>query len=316
VSVEGDYSGRTRARYCGGFICPYTRFAPNGLVGWIGAVEKTRTSTGCPTATSTLRVYQFRHDRSGSLRREGPLPNPGRGNSKSPVPKQARKHPGMAPPDALWTMPEWRISGGLTDYPAAMAAMEERVAAIRAGTAPELVWLLEHPSLYTAGTSAKPADLLLPDALPVYETGRGGQITYHGPGQRIAYAMVDLRARGGDLRRFVHDLEEWIIRGLACFGVQGERRADRIGIWVVSGGREDKIAALGVRVRHGVTFHGIAVNRNPDLSHFAGIVPCGIRETAAQPFGVTSLAALGKDVSQEALDIALKDSFSEVFRRR
>jgi len=219
----------------------------------------------------------------------------------------------MPPADAALPTPEWRISGGLTGYLAAMAAMEERVAAIRAGTAPELVWLLEHPSLYTAGTSAKPADLLLPDALPVYQTGRGGQITYHGPGQRIAYVMLDLRARGGDLRRFVHNLEEWIVRSLARLGVRGERRADRIGIWVASGDREDKIAALGVRVRHGVTFHGIAINRDPDLSHFAGIVPCGIRETAAQPFGVTSLAALGKDVSQEALDAALKDSFAEVF---
>jgi lipoyl(octanoyl) transferase len=208
---------------------------------------------------------------------------------------------------------EWRISAGLEDYPAALAAMEARVAAIHAGTAPEQVWLLEHPPLYTAGTSAKPADLLLPDRFPVYEAGRGGQFTYHGPGQRIGYVMLDLAARGGNLRRYVHDLEEWIIRTLARFDVKGERRDGRIGIWVANGGREDKIAALGVRVRHGVTFHGIAINRDPDLSHFGGIVPCGIAETQDQPFGVTSLAALGRDVSRESLDAALQSEFSAIF---
>jgi lipoyl(octanoyl) transferase len=208
---------------------------------------------------------------------------------------------------------EWRISDRLIGYPAAMAEMEARVAAIRAGTAPEMVWLLEHPPLYTLGTSAKPADLLLPDALPVYESGRGGQITYHGPGQRVAYAMLDLRARGGDVRRYVENLEEWIIRTLARFGVRGERRAGRVGIWVAGNGREDKIAAIGVRVRHGVTFHGIAVNRDPDLGHYAGIVPCGITETEAQPFGVTSLAKLGVAVTVTQLDRALRAAFTEVF---
>ncbi len=247
-----------------------------------------------------------------------PLPNPGRGNSKSPVPKQAESTPGMAPGTPLAAQspspPEWRISAGLVEYPAALAEMEARVAAIHAGTAAEQVWLLEHPALYTAGTSARPEDLLLPEALPVYQAGRGGQLTYHGPGQRIGYVMLDLRARGGDLRRYVHDLEEWIISSLARFDVKGERREGRIGIWVAGeNGREDKIAALGVRVRHGVTFHGIAINRDPELRHFAGIVPCGIKESAAQPFGVTSLQKLGKNVGQAELDAAMQAAFGEVF---
>jgi lipoyl(octanoyl) transferase len=215
--------------------------------------------------------------------------------------------------EPLETPLEWRISAGLEEYPAAIAAMEARVQAIHAGTAPEQVWLLEHPPLYTAGTSAKPADLLQPDQFPVYEAGRGGQFTYHGPGQRIGYVMLDLAARGGNVRGYVRDLEEWIIRTLARFEVRGERREGRIGIWVAHQGREDKIAALGVRVRHGVTFHGIAINRDPDLSHFAGIVPCGIAETRDQPFGVTSLAALGCDVSREALDAVLREEFRSVF---
>jgi lipoyl(octanoyl) transferase len=212
---------------------------------------------------------------------------------------------------------EWRISADPVDYPTALAEMEARAAAIHAGTAPEQVWLLVHPALYTAGTSAKPEHLLRPGALPVYRAGRGGQLTYHGPGQRIGYVMLDLKARGGDLRRYVRDLEAWIIRTLAHFGVKGERRAGRIGIWVAHtddhGGREDKIAALGVRVRHGVTFHGIAINRDPDLAHFTGIVPCGIKESAEQPFGVTSLAKLGRAVTQTELDAALQATFGEIF---
>jgi lipoyl(octanoyl) transferase len=242
-----------------------------------------------------------------------PLPYPGRGNSKSPVPKQAESTPGMALLQVAQPPLEWRISGDLVDYPTALAEMEARAAAIHAGTAPEQVWLLEHPALYTAGTSARPEDLLRPDALPVYRAGRGGQLTYHGPGQRIGYVMLDLKARGGDLRRYVHDLEEWIIRTLARFGVTGERRDGRIGIWVAHDGREDKIAALGVRVRHGVTFHGIAINRDPNLAHFDGIVPCGIKESADQPFGVTSLAKLGKSVTQAELDAAMRATFGEVF---
>jgi lipoyl(octanoyl) transferase len=219
----------------------------------------------------------------------------------------------MALPKPLEKPLEWRISAGLEDYPAALARMEARVAAIHAGTAPEQVWLLEHPPLYTAGTSARPADLLRPDRFPVYRAGRGGQFTYHGPGQRIGYVMLDLAARGGNVRAYVRDLEEWIIRTLARFDVKGERRDGRIGIWVARNGREDKIAALGIRVRHGVTFHGIALNRDPDLGHFAGIVPCGIAETRDQPFGVTSLAALGRAVSREALDAALQEEFGSVF---
>ncbi len=172
---------------------------------------------------------------------------------------------------------EWRISDSPVPYPEAVRTMEERVAAIRAGTARELMWLLEHPPLYTAGTSARAGDLLQPDRFPVYASGRGGQYTYHGPGQRVAYVMLDLKRREPDLRRFVHDLEEWVIRTLAGFNVRGERRAGRIGIWVARpGGREDKIAAIGVRVRHWVSYHGIAINLDPELAHFTGIVPCGI----------------------------------------
>ena len=229
------------------------------------------------------------------------------------MPKQAESTPGTPSAQSAATPVEWRISAGLVDYPTALAEMEARAAAIHTGTAPEQVWLLEHPALYTAGTSAKPEDLLLPDALPVYRAGRGGQLTYHGPRQRIGYVMLDLRARGGDLRRYVRDLEDWIIRTLARFGVKGERREGRIGIWVAINGREDKIAALGVRVRHGITFHGIAINRDPNLQHFEGIVPCGIKESAGQPFGVTSLAKLGKAVTPAELDAALQATFGEVF---
>ncbi|MBL8709413.1 MAG: lipoyl(octanoyl) transferase LipB [Rhodospirillaceae bacterium] len=212
----------------------------------------------------------------------------------------------------------WRIEDGLVDYPAAVQFMEQRVAEIRAGTAPETVWLLEHPPLYTAGTSARAEDLLAPDRFPVFASGRGGQFTYHGPGQRVAYVMLDLKARGGagggDIRRFVRDLEEWVIRTLARFNVTAERREGRVGIWVVGpGGREDKIGAIGIRVRHWVSYHGISINLEPDLSHFAGIVPCGISESAASPYGVTSLAKLGQMVSMPELDMALQGAFAEVF---
>ncbi len=207
------------------------------------------------------------------------------------------------------TTVEWRISDQAVDYPAAVALMEERVAAIRRAEAPEMVWLLSHPPLYTAGTSAKPEDLLEPGRFPVFQSGRGGQYTYHGPGQRIGYVMLDLQRRGSDVRRFVHDLEEWLIRTLAQFGVKGERRQGRVGIWVARGaGREDKIAAIGVRVRRWVTFHGVALNVDLDLSHFDGIVPCGIRD-----YGVTSLWDLGHTPSPDEVDMALKASFAEVF---
>lgn len=204
---------------------------------------------------------------------------------------------------------DWQVSTASVDYPAALTAMEARAAAIRHGTARELVWLLEHPPLYTAGTSAHPQDLIDPERFPVFKAGRGGQYTYHGPGQRVAYVMLDLQRRGPDIRRFVRDLEEWLIRTLAQFGVQGERRPDRVGIWVDrGGGHEDKIAAIGVRVRHWVSFHGVALNVDPDLSHFSGIIPCGIRE-----HGVTSLRQLGHAVPMAEVDQALKAAFEIVF---
>ena len=204
---------------------------------------------------------------------------------------------------------EWRISAKPVDYRVAVEDMEARVTAIRAGAAPELVWLLEHPPLYTAGTSARDDELLEPKRLPVYRTGRGGRYTFHGPGQRIAYVMLDLTRRGRDVRCHVHRLEEWIIRTLARFGVRGERRAGRVGIWVTHpGGREDKIAAIGVRVRHWVTYHGAALNVDPDLDHYCGIVPCGIAE-----HGVTSLAALRIAPTMEEVDRALRAAFEEVF---
>ena len=203
---------------------------------------------------------------------------------------------------------------GARAYPDALAAMDERVAAIAAGTAPELVWLLEHPPLYTGGTSARPQDLI--DArFPVFSTGRGGQFTYHGPGQRIAYTMLDLNRRGRDVRCFVAALEEWIIRVLAAFGVTGERRDGRIGVWVrrpdKGDGHEDKIAAIGIRVRHWITLHGIAVNIDPELGHFSGIVPCGVTDAR---YGVTSLADLGVTVATAEVDRILQREFAALFR--
>ncbi|MEX2617638.1 MAG: lipoyl(octanoyl) transferase LipB [Alphaproteobacteria bacterium] len=213
------------------------------------------------------------------------------------------------PPGA--STPEWRISDTPVPYPDALAAMEERVRLIHEGNAGELVWLLEHPPLYTAGTSAKRADLLEPDRFPVYEAGRGGQFTYHGPGQRIAYVMLDLRRRGPDVRRYVCSLEDWVIGALSAFNVVGERRDGRVGIWVDRGaGREDKIAAIGVRIRRWVTFHGVSINLDPDLSHFSGIVPCGIGD---EKLGVTSLVDLGLPVSMADLDVALRAAFDPVF---
>jgi lipoyl(octanoyl) transferase len=204
---------------------------------------------------------------------------------------------------------EWRISQELVEYDDALAAMEERVAAIRSGDAPELCWLLEHPPLYTAGTSARDQDLLTPNRLPVFKTGRGGQYTYHGPGQRVGYVMLDLQRRGPDLRAYIWHLEEWVIRTIAQFGVRGERRAGRVGIWVVKPfGAEAKIGAIGVRVRRWVTFHGVAVNLAPDLGQYAGIVPCGISDA-----GVTSLADLGVDATMSDLDAALVETFERVF---
>ncbi len=213
----------------------------------------------------------------------------------------------MAPPHK--TDPVcWRRSRVPVPYPEALAFMERRVAEIRAGTAPETVWLLEHPPVYTAGTSARPEDLLEP-RFPVYEVGRGGRFTYHGPGQRVGYVMLDLGRRGRDVRRFVWMLEEWLIGTLAEFGIRGERREGRIGIWVaLPGGGEGKIAALGVRVRRWVTYHGVSLNIDPELSHFSGIVPCGLGQ-----FPVTSMAALGVAATVEAVDAALARRFAAVF---
>jgi lipoyl(octanoyl) transferase len=202
---------------------------------------------------------------------------------------------------------EWITEPAPVAYAHALAVMEERARAIREEGAPDRVWLLEHPALYTAGTSAKAEDLL--DArFPVHATGRGGQYTYHGPGQRVVYAMMDLKPRGSDVRAYVCDLEEWVIRALKDFGVQAERRAGRVGIWVEKGGADFKIAAIGVRVRKWVAYHGVAVNVNPDLSHFDGIVPCGI-----SGHGVTSLHELGAHAAVAELDAALKRSFNGVF---
>jgi lipoyl(octanoyl) transferase len=213
-------------------------------------------------------------------------------------------------------MIEWQLSTAPVPYPDAVAAMDARVAAIREGRAAELVWLLEHPSLYTAGTSARAEDLKDPERFPVFATGRGGQFTYHGPGQRIAYVLLDLRQRGQDVRRHVCRLEDWGIAALADLGVAAGRRAGRIGLWVdrgakgSEGGREDKIAAIGVRVRHWIAFHGIAINVAPALDHFAGIVPCGIADPR---YGVTSLQDLGVTASLPDLDGALKRHFDAVF---
>ena len=210
---------------------------------------------------------------------------------------------------------EWRVWEGLTEYEAAIAAMEARAEAIAAGEAAECVWLLEHPPLYTAGTSAKDGDLV-DSRFPVHRTGRGGQFTYHGPGQRIGYVMLDLKRRRPDVRAFVCALEEWIIRTLAAFNVRGERREDRVGVWVkrpeTGEGCEDKIAALGIRVRRWVTFHGVSLNVEPDLSHFGGIVPCGISE---QRYGVTSLVDMGLPVTMPEVDSILRQEFEAVFGR-
>lgn len=214
-------------------------------------------------------------------------------------------------------MVEWITSDGVTDYPQALAFMEERVNAIIAGRADECIWLLEHPPLYTAGTSAKPADLIDPDRFPVYDARRGGEYTYHGPGQRVAYVMLDVGKRGHDVRRFVKDLEAWVIATLDRFNVKGEIREGRVGVWVQRPERppgadgsiaEDKIAALGIRLRKWVSFHGLSINVEPDLTHFDGIVPCGITD-----HGVTSLVDLGLPVSMDDVDVALRQTFDTVF---
>ena len=219
--------------------------------------------------------------------------------------------------DAPLPRPEWRIAPGLTDYRDAVAVMETRAEAIARGEASELVWLVEHPPLYTAGTSAKPADLVDPDRFPVFQTRRGGQYTYHGPGQRVVYTMLDVGRRGRDVRAFVQNLEAWVIATLAEFNVTGEIREGRVGVWVqrpdkplspAGQVREDKIAAIGIRLRRWVSFHGLSINVDPDLGHFSGIVPCGISE-----HGVTSLVELGLPVTMDDLDVALSRTFANVF---
>lgn len=214
---------------------------------------------------------------------------------------------------------EWQVQPGLTQYDDAIAFMEERAALIANGRAGELVWLVEHPALYTAGTSARAEDLVDPGRFPVFNAGRGGEYTYHGPGQRVGYVMLDLKRRKEDVRAFVTALEEWIIRSLAAFNVRGERREDRVGVWVVrpdlprladGSPAEDKIAAIGIRLRRWVSFHGIAINVEPALDHFAGIVPCGVRD-----HGVTSLVDLGLPVTMNDLDAALRAAFEDVFGR-
>lgn len=211
-------------------------------------------------------------------------------------------------------MVEWIAEKGLIAFIEAENFMKARAATIAVGEADERIWLLEHPPLYTAGTSAKPADLVSPDRFPVFQTGRGGQYTYHGPGQRVAYVMLNLKKRNPDVRAFVCSLEDWIIATLAHFGVHGERREGRVGIWVVRDAglateREDKIAAIGIRLHKWVSFHGISINVNPELEHFSGIVPCGIDE-----HGVTSLADLGLDVTMAELDEVLREEFAKVFK--
>lgn len=207
---------------------------------------------------------------------------------------------------------EWVISEGLTPYDAALSEMEARAAAIADGHATELVWLVEHPPLYTAGTSARAEDLIAPQRFPVYWTGRGGQFTYHGPGQRVAYAMLDLKRRREDVRALVASLESWLIATLAAFNVRGERREDRVGVWVArperGDGAEDKIAAIGIRLRRWVSFHGISLNVDPNLEHFSGIVPCGVRD-----HGVTSLADLGLTATMADVDLAMREAFEDAF---
>jgi lipoyl(octanoyl) transferase len=219
---------------------------------------------------------------------------------------------GLIPPPGAPAV-EWRVSDGLVAYERALAAMTGRAAAIARGEAPELVWLLEHPALYTAGTSAKPGELI-EARFPVHSAGRGGQFTYHGPGQRVGYVMLDLKRRAPDVRRFVASIEQWLIDALARFNVRGERRGDRVGVWVrrpdKGAAHEDKIAAIGVRVRQWVTLHGFALNVDPDLSHFSGIVPCGLSEPH---YGVTSLADLGRTVTMPEVDIALRAAFTPLF---
>ncbi len=238
-------------------------------------------------------------------------------NAVSTISRTGQKLSANFWPEAGTPSVEWLIADGLTQYLDALTFMETRADAIRAGTAGELVWMVEHPPLYTAGTSARAEDLISPERLPVFQAGRGGEYTYHGPGQRVVYVMLDLKRRKEDVRAFVAALESWIIRALDRFNIKGEVREDRVGVWVVRRDRpevapgvaaEDKIAAIGIRLRRWVSFHGISLNVEPDLEHYSGIVPCGIER-----YGVTSLVDLGLPVTMADADLALFESFKEVF---
>ena len=264
-------------------------------------------ASGCHRKTPASAPGDARGDRSGSAADSNASTVsslvPGRASDGNIAGQHRAGRDAPHPNAAEW--PAWEVAEGLVDYALALERMERRVAEIRAGTAPELIWLVEHPPLYTVGTRAKPADLLTPDRFPVYQTGRGGEYTYHGPGQRVVYVMIDLTRRGRDVRRFVAGLEAWIIAALARFNVTAEVRDGRVGVWVPrpAMGREDKIAAIGVRVRRWVSYHGLAINVDPDLTHFSGIVPCGL-----SAFGVTSLADLGYPVTLTDMDVALHET--------
>ena len=259
-----------------------------------------------------MRVYQFRHDRPGPNQFEPRGPNCCIEERDITKPRSPRKSMTPVPHDKRKLMPpEWKTSNKPVPYEEAVTFMERRVNGIYQGAEGECVWLLEHPPILTAGTSARIEDLIDKDRFPVHTTGRGGQFTYHGPGQRIIYAMLDLRRRGQDVRAYVCALEELVIQALATFNVTGQRRPGRVGIWIDrGGGKEDKIAAIGIRVRRWIAFHGISINVEPDLTHFDTIVPCGISNPA---YGVTSLVDLGLPVSLADLDVALMAAFDEVF---
>ena len=280
---------------------------PSRSTWWTG-MDVVPSTTAILTATSSSLAkapppFVFRYNASGIL---SPRYGYAVVNSRSNLAIGLWPQPGSPPV-------EWQLSDGPIEYEPALAAMAARAAAIARGQAPERVWLLQHPPLYTAGTSARPEELIEP-RFPVHRVGRGGQFTYHGPRQRVGYLMLDLRRRAPDVRRFVATVEEWLIRTLAAFDVRGERRDDRVGVWVArpdkGAGFEDKIAAIGVRVRQWVTLHGFALNVAPDLSHFSGIVPCGVSEPR---YGITSLADLGRDVSMAELDAALRATFAPLF---
>lgn len=261
--------------------------------------------------TASLLAHGGTGDRSGGSHYVSAMEDAAHNPANASAVDRDGLHPLLLPKPGAAPV-RWRVSAAPVAYPEALAEMDQRAEAIAAGQADELVWLLEHPPLYTAGTSARAEDLVDPGRFPIFDTGRGGQYTYHGPGQRVAYVMLDLKRREPDVRRYVAALEEWLIRALDSFNVRGERREDRVGVWVrrpeKAGTGEDKIAAIGIRVRRWVTLHGVSLNVEPELSHFAGIVPCGVRE-----HGITSLVDLGLPVTMDDADVALRQAFETVF---